>query len=103
MSDAEQPELPGGASFEERRLPPSIYDDEAFTAGWQMGVLDTHLRRRDLPRLGWLPIPAACSEQVDLIAMEHGYTTRFQPVEDAPGWSIVLFERTGAEPDGGAR
>ena len=70
------------------------YDDEAFVAGWQMGALD-----RDLATLGIhlavLPLYTSCAEQVDLIAMKHGFTvTVLGGMDDT--WSTYRFERTAA-------
>jgi hypothetical protein len=73
------------------------YDDEPFAAGWTCGALNAELAscrqvaanprgRHVLP--GILP-------QVDLIAMNHGFTVRRDPERDSPGWVYVEFDQVG--------
>jgi hypothetical protein len=54
------------------------HDDDAYTAGWEMGALDA-LLEYDKPLFHEQYIQAVNREQADLIAMKHGY--RVNPVE----------------------
>lgn len=70
------------------------YDDSAFVAGATCGALDEELRilalSRATPRERY--INAAYLPQVDLIAMQHGYTTSLGELDEASGWQIVTFD-----------
>jgi hypothetical protein len=68
------------------------YDDEAFTAGWEMGSLDATLRYNRAHFLR-LPLRTASMDQVDLIAMKHGYTIRHHVMPEDE-WTEVEFTRT---------
>lgn len=56
------------------------HDDAAYTAGYEMGLLDAQLvlRPEVLPNY---PIHTENREQADLIAMRHGYRAEFAPTE----------------------
>lgn len=70
------------------------YDDSAFVAGATCGALDEEFRvlalSRATPRERY--INAAYLPQVDLIAMQHGYTTSLGELDEASGWQAVAFE-----------
>lgn len=69
------------------------YDDEAYVAGYEAGLLDARLQFDRAPSIS-LPVHAENAAQVDLIAMQHGYTIEVQPVES--GWSFVTLTRSDA-------
>lgn len=50
------------------------FEDESYTAGWEMGTLSTLLDER--PR--WIKVSMCIANvlQADLIAMQHGYDTQ---------------------------
>lgn len=65
------------------------HDDDAYVAGYEMGLLWADLRYSTWPmtrtvRTDNLP-------QVDLIAMRHGYTVDSYQAQTAPEWSVVLL------------
>lgn len=62
------------------------YDDDAFVAGYEMGLLDMQLVSKPPPDL--LPNRAIHIEnrgQADLIAMRHGFVAEFDAA-DVDGW-----------------
>lgn len=71
------------------------YDDAAFVAGYQMGLLDAQLGGSiyDQGRA----VYAALREQADLIAMRHGYIAEFTN-EQVDGWVCMTLRREVAEP-----
>ena len=78
------------------------YDDAAFVAGWNMGRLDLELAQltaiQALPRPRYISTPL--QEQVDLLAMKHGYLTKFTPWIDHPDeWVRVDFRYPGTKED----
>ncbi len=74
------------------------YDDEAFTAGWEMGALDALLSdladrctsglSLDLRKM----IHSANAEQADLIAMHHGFQIETEDSE-VEGWTHLWLTR----------
>jgi hypothetical protein len=69
------------------------YDDEAFVAGYQAGQIDQALEVAAAVNATHLAAPlvhAGLVEQLDLIAMRHGYGTVAD--ETAPGWVAVTFQ-----------
>lgn len=69
------------------------HDDDAYIAGFEMGYLDASLS--SAKALGVLVaesmIHAVNRAQADLIAMKHGYSTRFTAVEDTTEWLHVTL------------
>jgi hypothetical protein len=74
-----------------------LYDDEPYVAGWEVGVLDVVLATLALGnricelmrrvRTGNVP-------QLDLVAMQHGWTMTSTVDDEHPEWSAVTFRRT---------
>lgn len=78
------------------------YDDESFTAGWELGAIDMALNV--MAPLGatfarW--IKPGMVEQLDLIAMKHGRRVAMGDLDDSATWRYVelLFPATT---DGGS-
>lgn len=69
------------------------YDDEAFTAGWQLGGLDEYLSKpsRYLPMN--ITVPAPCVPQVDLIAMRNGCRALLGDLDDSGTWRTMRIEQ----------
>lgn len=72
------------------------FDDDAYVAGYEMGLLDAHLRHwepEDLLAQGYLDqtMRAENQPQIDLIAMKHGFTAQFDDAGD--GWTYVTLRR----------
>lgn len=74
-----------------------IYDDDAYTAGWEMGQLYTRLERRGDAVLR-VTIHSANAEQADLVAMRHGYRCDVERSEECPDWTFATFTRGEAPP-----
>lgn len=70
------------------------HDDEAYTCGWEMGLLDARLQF-ERPALLELTIHEENTKQADLVAMKNGYDSRSQPTE-VDGWCWMRF--TSREP-----
>lgn len=72
------------------------YDDEAFVAGYEMGLLDATLGQSAIlhsPLVGWtLPLHAPNRAQADLIAMKNGFTMKVEATE-YDEWIYATFER----------
>jgi hypothetical protein len=67
------------------------HDDDAYTAGWEMGALDS-LLEYDKPLFHEQYILAENATQADLIAMKHGY--RVNPIDTGDGdwlWLELSF------------
>jgi hypothetical protein len=69
------------------------WDDDAFVAGYQMGLLDARLELGHLPES--LTIYTGNREQADLIAMRHGYTVVFTQEPDWPEWTHMQVTGSG--------
>lgn len=69
------------------------HDDTAYVAGYEMGALDARLELAALARA----IPTATNihtvnqPQADLIAMKHGFTLSFTPIDGHDDWLHVEF------------
>jgi hypothetical protein len=59
------------------------HDDDAFTAGYEMGLLDGQLGNSEFDQ--GTPVRSGNREQADLIAMRHGYMAEFTN-DDGAGW-----------------
>lgn len=71
------------------------HDDMSYTAGWEMGVLDTELEH-SRALVAERVIHASNAPQADLIAMRHGYRAEIEPT-DTPGWSTLRLTRSGVD------
>lgn len=71
------------------------HDDDSYTAGYEMGLLDAELAHA-APAAVQRPIHAANTAQADLLAMKHGY--HLQAGEEADGWVPVLLTRNRSAP-----
>lgn len=70
------------------------HDDDAYTAGWQMGSLDAALASSVANR--WHDsIRSDCRGQADLIAMKHGWAAEFEDSDG--GWLHMTLTRRSAE------
>lgn len=70
------------------------HEDEAYTAGWEMGALDARLTY-ELPAVLELTIQTVNVPQADLLAMKHGYVG-VTGETDADGWSYLNLTRADA-------
>jgi hypothetical protein len=74
------------------------YDDESYTAGWEMGALDRDLRLAAL--LGSDTSATIRSDnlpQAELIAMAHGYLTTHEIDDETPSWALLHLTFEGNE------
>jgi hypothetical protein len=71
------------------------HDDDAYTAGWEMGALDAELTHRT-PFLLEQLIRTVNREQADLIGMKHGYLVDIIPVDHE--WSSLRLTRSEERP-----
>jgi hypothetical protein len=72
------------------------YDDESFVAGARMEQIRWELKKEP-DELQTYTYPALCG-QLDLIAMDAGYTVEFEPWEDHPDeWTLATFTRVGGQ------
>lgn len=76
------------------------FDDEAFTAGWQAGVVDRSLEVLavlDGRALSFL-VDSRLGDQMRLLGMKHGYpAVTLEPLDGCPEWVRVTFRAsTGA-------
>jgi len=76
------------------------YDDGPYCAGWEAGVLDVVLataalgnRIHELTR----PVRTGNVPQLDLVAMQHGWTMETEPTEWPDEWTTVIFRRPEVE------
>lgn len=68
------------------------HDDDAYTAGWEMGALDAELRCT-MPPILERTIHLANARQADLIAMKHGYAIELaDPQGDWVHMRLTRFE-----------
>jgi hypothetical protein len=70
------------------------YDDEAYVAGFSMGLLYASLEHERLP-LYELPVYVPNCAQLDLIAMRHGYSVEI--TAEADEWCTVVLRRVTPE------
>lgn len=76
------------------------YDDLAFTAGWQCGLIDGLLAAHKVPEQ-WMPVAVSLRAQVDLIAMYRGYVALWHDHPENPEWASVRFAQgASVMPDG---
>lgn len=68
------------------------YDDNAYTAGYEAGLLDARLHYQK-PELLPLTVHSANLPQIDLIAMRRGYTVKEGPADDE--WAMIDLRREG--------
>ena len=71
------------------------YDDEPYCAGFEAGMVDTILSTL-LPGIHHLARPVRSDNlpQIDLIAMQHGWSIVSTVVDDEhPEWTTVTFSR----------
>jgi hypothetical protein len=68
------------------------HEDEAYSAGFAMGMLDGFLGNWDGPDAmlaDGVVVLAENVPQADLIAMKHGYRIEAEPVDDDPNYQLV--------------
>jgi hypothetical protein len=68
------------------------HDDDAYSAGWEMGHLDAFLAHTQ-PTFHGQHILAENAGQADLIAMKHGYQAHITVMQDNPDWSWVELDK----------
>lgn len=68
------------------------YDDVAFVAGYQCGLIEARLRDGE-PEVKEY-VPPALVPQIDLLAMRFGYSLAHYP--DCDGWTLVELCREWA-------
>lgn len=74
------------------------FDDDAFTAGYEMGLLDATLAAcAELSRDTVATLRVDNCPQADLIAMRHGYRAEFEQA-DVEGWVSTRFIHVPEEP-----
>jgi hypothetical protein len=71
------------------------HDDDAYVAGYEMGILDALLEQQIEP-ITDRSIHADNRAQADLLAMRYGYVAEFGEVED--GWVSMTVRRAMSEP-----
>ena len=71
------------------------YDDGAFVAGYQMGLLDAQLSGSIFDQ--GRAVDVTCREQADLIAMRHGFIAEFTD-EEVDDWVCMTLRRSVADP-----
>lgn len=73
------------------------HDDQAYTAGWEMGALHGLLSQdREHHHVHAQLVRADNREQAELIGTWHGYTVAFTVAAD--GWLMASFARLAPEP-----
>jgi hypothetical protein len=70
------------------------HDDQAYVAGWEMGMLDAELRYARPPLLDRVIHRSNC-RQVDLIAMKYGYSSRVEDYDQQ--WSYLSLTQKATE------
>jgi hypothetical protein len=68
------------------------YEDCAYVAGWEMGMLDGELRMGGHREFA-VTIRQENREQADLVAMRHGYAAEFKDYGD--GWVALTARKSG--------
>lgn len=69
------------------------YEDAAFVAGYECGSLD-QLLLSERPRTHEVTVRTDSMQQIDLIAMRHGYILTSQDGDEQ--WTFVRLSRHGA-------
>lgn len=76
------------------------YEDVAYTAGFEAGIVYAMLRPRTNERYEQT-MRTDNLRQIHHVAMQHGYVMTHEPHPDVPEWSTVVFERArGVRVDG---
>lgn len=73
------------------------HDDDAYSAGWEMGQLDAFLTHTQ-PVFHGQHILAVNAIQADLIAMKHGYEARTVVMAGNPDWSWLELDKAETMP-----
>lgn len=77
------------------------YDDKAFVSGFDCGAMHTEMRL--LRTIGATPparwVKAPILDQLDLLAMDSGYTIKRGEASEASGWVWVSFAAPTCEHD----
>lgn len=72
------------------------YEDDAFAAGYECGLLDAVLAQR--PVEVEQPVRSASLPLVDLIAMRHGFTLTAEAWDEHPDeWSHITLTRSNVD------
>jgi len=75
------------------------YDDKAFVGGFDCGVMHTEMRL--MRTVGATPaarlVKPGILDQLDLLAMDNGYTIKRGETDPASGWVDVTFLPGGCE------
>jgi hypothetical protein len=71
------------------------FDDQAFTAGYEMGLLDALLGHAYTFGIVDRTLRVENREQADLLAMRHGWRAKFADTE-VEGWIYAEFVRVPA-------
>lgn len=66
------------------------HDDESYTAGYAMGLLDVYLRIGKVE--DGVPVRQDSIAQADLLAMRYGYSMTIEP-DTWSGWCWATFTR----------
>lgn len=69
------------------------FDDDAFAAGCQCGVIDTEASTIGTGRKKTWTVPTTIVPQLDLIAMRYGCLMVKQENEEFPEWVDIEFRR----------
>lgn len=74
------------------------YDDESFVAGFQAGEINYAMKLLAqigvATRLHWPIVRSALKEQIDLMAMQHGFgAVKFEASDAYPEWGTLTVER----------
>lgn len=72
------------------------YEDAAFCAGWEMGMLDEQMKRMERAVAVESTIRAASLPQADLVYMKHGFQITSTVYDDSGEWAFVHAERKAA-------
>lgn len=69
------------------------HDDDSYTAGYAMGVLDAQiLVASTFQAIVTRDVPVSSRPQADLIAMRHGYVTDVKGSDEFPDWVFMTFK-----------
>lgn len=67
-----------------------VYDDDAYVAGYEMGLLDARLGNTTDRRIT-VPLHAGNRAQADLVAMQHGYSVLTTAFGGYGEWIFATF------------